>query len=285
MNSLPSVSIIIPVKNDSRRLKKCLSAIANQTYTGVIETIVIDNNSTENIYSVTSHYQCKLITELKPGSYAARNRGIKSSTGEIIAFTDADTIPDSSWITNGVQSLTSPIAGLVAGHIEFAFKGHRPNPVEYLDSLLHLKQEVYAIRGYAATGNAFTWAWMFEVVGLFDDTLLSLGDRQWGERVSSAGYKVVYSQNAIVHHPARATLAALLKKARFQARSKAIFHPWTIREIIGLLLPESLKFYRAFLSDRSLKGTEKLVFLFAHHAFKYAIAYEIFILQHLKPKA
>jgi len=285
MNSLPSVSIIIPVKNDSRRLKKCLSAIANQTYTGEIETIVIDNNSTENIYSVTSRYPCKLLTELKPGSYAARNCGIKSSTGEIIAFTDADTIPDSSWITNGVQSLTVPIAGLVAGHIEFTFIDKRPNPIEYLDSLLHLNQQIYATRGYAATGNAFTWAWMFAALGLFDDTLLSLGDRQWGERLSSAGYKVVYSQNAIVHHPARATLAALLKKARFQARSKAIFRPWTIKEIIRFLLPEPLKFYRVIFSDRSLKGIEKLIFLFAHHAFKYAIAYEIFILQYLKPKA
>jgi glycosyltransferase involved in cell wall biosynthesis len=281
----PTVSIIIPIKNDSLRLQKCLSVIANQTYAGVIETIVIDNNSTENIYSVTSQYQCQLITEIKPGSYAARNCGIRASTGEIIAFTDADTIPDSFWIANGVDSLTNPIAGLVAGHIEFTFERDRPNPIEYLDSLLHLNQQVYAERGYAATASAFTFSWMFKAVGMFDDKLLSLGDRQWGERVSNAGYKVVYSPTAIVYHPARSTLKALLKKARFQARSKAIFYPWTIKELINFLLPESRKFYRTIFRDRSLKGIEKLTFLFAHHALRYAIAYEIFILQHLKPKA
>ncbi|WP_146149878.1 hypothetical protein [Chroococcidiopsis sp. CCALA 051] len=36
--------------------------------------------------------------------------------------------------------------------------------------------------GYVSTGNAFTWAWMFETVGMFDEGLLSLGDREWGKR-------------------------------------------------------------------------------------------------------
>jgi len=81
-----------------------------------------------------------------------------------------------------------------------------PNPVKYVDRLMHLNQQLYAQRGYAATGNAFTAREMFEIVGMFNEELLSLGDRKWEERVTGKGYSVVYSEAAYVLHPARNTL-------------------------------------------------------------------------------
>ncbi|MBE9019207.1 glycosyltransferase, partial [Chroococcidiopsidales cyanobacterium LEGE 13417] len=130
---------------------------------------------------------------------------MKAAKGEIIAFTDADCLPAANWISSGVRSLLSnPDAGIVAGHIEMSYLRSYPNPVEYVDRLMHLNQQLYAQKGYA--GNAFTWAWMFERVGMFDEGLLSLGDREWGERVTGQGYRVVYSKEAYVLHPARNTL-------------------------------------------------------------------------------
>ena len=108
---------------------------------------------------------------------------MKAAKGEIIAFTDADCLPAANWISSGVRSLLSnPDAGIVAGHIEMTYLQSQPKPVEYADHLMHLNQQHYAEKGYAATGNAFTWAWMFETVGMFDEGLLSLGDREWGKR-------------------------------------------------------------------------------------------------------
>ena len=48
MNVFPMVSVIIPVYNDGLRLKKCLEALENQSYTNTsYEVIVIDNASDE----------------------------------------------------------------------------------------------------------------------------------------------------------------------------------------------------------------------------------------------
>lgn len=192
------------------------------------EVIVVDNNSTENIYSVCQQFpNVRYLQENKQGSYAARNCGVKAAKGEIIAFTDADCLPAANWISSGVRSLLSnPDAGIVAGHIEMTYLQSQPKPVEYADRLMHLNQQHYAEKGYAATGNAFTWVWMFERVGLFNEGLLSLGDREWGERVTLQGYRVVYSKEAYVQHPARNTLHALLKKVRFQAQYKPLLKPW-----------------------------------------------------------
>jgi glycosyltransferase involved in cell wall biosynthesis len=179
----PFVCVIIPVFNDSKRLLLCLRSLYCQTYPySCYEVIVVDNGSTENIYSICHQFpNVRYLCELGRGSYAARNCGVRAAKGKILAFTDSDCIPAADWIEAGVRSLSqSPDIGIVAGHIEFFYAQSQPSPVEYMDSLMHLQQR-YAQRGYAATGNAFTWIWMFERVGMFNERLLSLGDREWGK--------------------------------------------------------------------------------------------------------
>ena len=114
------VSVIIPVYNDSKRLKICLAALENQTFPQKqYEVIVIDNGSQEDIRSVTNQYkQAVIYTEFQTGSYAARNKGISVSKGDILAFTDSDCIPASDWIENGVARLqTDSKCGLIAGKV------------------------------------------------------------------------------------------------------------------------------------------------------------------------
>lgn len=78
---------------------------------------------------------------------------------------------------------------------------------------------------------------MFETVGIFNEELLSLGDREWGERVANKGYSVIYSQEAYVLHPARHTLHALLRKVRLQAKYKLLLKPWTWKDLAIQVLP------------------------------------------------
>jgi len=271
---LPFVSVIIPTFNSGDSLKECLQALYRQTYPyNQYEVMVVDNGSTDDIKGVCKHFpNVRYLHESKRGSYAARNCGIREAKGEIIAFTDADCVPSADWIASGVRALLD--ADLIAGHIQFTF--HYRNAVEYLDSLMHLNQERYATAGYAATANAFTYAWVFSHVGLFNERLLSLGDREWGERVSRAGYRVAYSSEAIVFHPARATLKALLTKIRLQTQHKALLKPWRWKDVSGQLQPVNLRFYQSLMNDPVMvTPLQKLEYFLVFYRVKYAIAIEM----------
>lgn len=248
------VSVIIPVKDDADRLHECLKRLYVQSFPYMdYEVIVVDNNSVQDIKGFCANFgNVKYIQEPTPGSYAARNRGLSIATGEIIAFTDSDCLPDVDWIAEGVRALIDGNAGIVAGHIQFCFSSSNPSIAEYVDSVLHLNQAHYASEGYAATANLFTWAWMFDAVGQFKP-VMSLGDREWGQRVSNAGHKVVYSPNALVFHPARSSVSTLFRKVRMQARHKR----FTWQEILNHLLPCNSAFWRLVWRDRNLPTLRK----------------------------
>ena len=211
------VSVIIPVFNDSERLQKCLEALEKQTYPqDLYEVIVVDNGSDENIESVVNQFNQALAAyESTPGSYAARNKGISLAKGEILAFTDADCIPDDNWLETGVKHLLSvPNCGLVAGKINMFFQdADNPTAVELYDCIKFFDQKEY-IENYkfGATANLFTFKNVFQKVGLFNDKLKSWGDREWGNRVFSYGYSIIYGDDCCVAHPARYAWTQLYKK-------------------------------------------------------------------------
>lgn len=220
----PFVSTIIPVLNDPQRLQLCLEALENQTYPKhLYEVLVIDNGSDESIEPVVRQFkQAKMLVETARGSYTARNQGILQAQGAVLAFTDADCIPHSDWLEKGTAHLLGvPNCGLVGGHIQFYFKNpNRPNAAELYDQFFFLQQEYYLEhQQFAATANVFTYKQVFEQVGLFNSTLKSGGDREWGKRVFAAGYTQSYAADASICHPARNSVKQLQKKVKRVARA------------------------------------------------------------------
>lgn len=217
LKDIPFVSIIIPVYNDAERLRKCLTLLEQQTYPKMrYEVIVVDNNSTEQLQPMVAEFnQAAYAFEATPGSYSARNRGLAIAQGTILGFTDSDCAPALDWIENGVRQLQQhPHCGFVAGCIEFFFADPKnPTPAELYDSLHFLQQESYVKDAhFGATANLFTTPQVFESVGLFNASLKSGGDREWGERVYAAGYQQIYGADVKIAHPARASFDELNKK-------------------------------------------------------------------------
>ena len=88
------ISIIIPVYNSAKYLRKCLNSIINQTFDN-IEIICINDGSTDNSLSIINEYakidsRIKVYTIENKGVSAARNYGILVATGEYIGFVDSD---------------------------------------------------------------------------------------------------------------------------------------------------------------------------------------------------
>lgn len=90
------VSIIVPVYNTEKYLKKCLDSLVNQTLND-IEIILIDDYSNDKSRQIIQYYKNKykdkivsIFLEENKGVGFVRNKGIKISTGEYILFVDSD---------------------------------------------------------------------------------------------------------------------------------------------------------------------------------------------------
>jgi glycosyltransferase involved in cell wall biosynthesis len=88
----PTVSVIIPVYNSEKYLKKCLDSIVNQTLKN-IEIIIINDGSNDNSEDIVKSYKdtrIKYIAQENKGVSAARNLGMDIATGKYISFIDSD---------------------------------------------------------------------------------------------------------------------------------------------------------------------------------------------------
>ena len=98
----PLVSIIVPVYNVERYLRKCLDSIINQTYQN-IEIILVDDGSKDNSGQICDEYASKdsrirVIHKENKGVALARIAGFENSKGELVTFIDADDYVDLLYI-------------------------------------------------------------------------------------------------------------------------------------------------------------------------------------------
>lgn len=98
------VSVVIPVRDDSRYLDRCLAALARQTYAPT-EVIVVDNSSTDRSAAVAARWGALVVRELEIGIPSASATGYDVATGDIIARLDADSIPGVTWVASVCESL------------------------------------------------------------------------------------------------------------------------------------------------------------------------------------
>ncbi len=95
------ISIIVPVYNVEKYLKRCLDSLINQTYKN-IEIILVNDGSKDNSLKILKEYQKKddriiIIDKINEGVSVARNTGIKAASGKYIGFVDPD-----DWIENNM---------------------------------------------------------------------------------------------------------------------------------------------------------------------------------------
>lgn len=192
------------------------------------QVVVVDNGSRDDVEAAVREVPgVRLVREPRIGSYAARNRGLAVTAAPVVAFTDADCLPERDWLERGVALLAG--ADVVAGRIDvFPRSAHRQGAIEAYERLTAFPQRHFVERwGFGATANVLTRRSVIDAVGPFDPDLESGGDAEWGQRVTAAGYRVVYGPDAVVRHPARRTLREL--SAKFRRITRGIHQLHTAR--------------------------------------------------------
>src|SRR5688500_685585 len=116
--SRPRISVIVPFYNVERYIKECLDGIRAQSYPrDRFEIILVDNNSTDRSSEIAARYRdVTLLRQPEPGSYAARNMGIREARGEIVVTLDPDCLPDRDWLEQIDSSMQDEGCLILLGH-------------------------------------------------------------------------------------------------------------------------------------------------------------------------
>ena len=206
----PIVSVIVPVRNGEELLELLLDALARQTIDrDRFEVVIADDGSAEPPTALsTPDGHIRVLPGPPTNSYAARNRGVTASRGAILAFCDADCVPEPDWLERGLAALEG--ADLVAGRITFAVPEQR-TVWTLLDMDSSKNQKLLVSHGRAETANLFVRRDRFDAVRGFDDTVTEHGDFDFAERSVRAGAVLRYADDVVVSHPARTTAVSVLR--------------------------------------------------------------------------
>jgi len=96
----PLVSVVIPTFNRAHVVTRAIDSVLAQTYRPC-EILVVDDGSTDNTADVLQSYAGRIvyIRQKNSGPAAARNRGIRESKGEFVAFLDSDDV----WLETKIE--------------------------------------------------------------------------------------------------------------------------------------------------------------------------------------
>ena len=100
-NQFPSVSVIIPVKNEALKIRACIDGILQQTVS-VKEIIVIDSGSTDDTVAILKKYKEVSLVEIPSTEFnhgETRNLGVQQARGDFVLLTGGDARPyNKFWI-------------------------------------------------------------------------------------------------------------------------------------------------------------------------------------------
>ena len=190
----PLVSVIVPLYNGMRFLRRALDSIATQDYRPV-ETIVIDDGSTDESASIAQSYPgVRYFSQANQGVARARNAGIAASTGQLLTFLDQDDEWSPNKLSRQVEHLLAhPELGFVLGHERIFLEPGCPPP-------RWLKAELLAgtHAGYVV-GTLMARRAVFDVVGLFAAAYSMASDTDWLLRARDAGVAMAVIGDTLLH--------------------------------------------------------------------------------------
>lgn len=242
MNPTLSVSVIIPVLNGAGVIGDLLTCLCNQVnQPQIVEILVVDNGSQDETCSIAQNFPVKLLKENKPGPGAARNRGLASARGEVIAYLDADTLPSRKWIGEIVKPFFDPEITLVGGKT-ISYKPETPAERFYARFGIH-KTEFELSRArfpFFASRNLAVRRTAAIAIGGWAEDLLTAEDIDFCYRIQQqVPGKTYFQESAVLFHRDRKDENTLLRQAWTYGEGLAKIYrrypenaPWGMRQIL-----------------------------------------------------
>ena len=172
------VSVVIPCYNQAHFLPEALDSVLAQTHPQ-LEVVVVDDGSTDNTSAVAAGYPgVRCIRQPNRGLAAARNTGLRHTTGEYLIFLDADDRLLPHALTTGLRELTDhPDAAFAAGRWVLVDHVGLPLPMGQSDPIRNDHYaELLRMCFISAPASVIYRRWVFDVVGDFDSNVDASAD-------------------------------------------------------------------------------------------------------------
>ena len=199
-------SVVVPTYRRRELLDRCLKALVSQTFDGDrYEIIVADDADDATTLQQVSQWCAR--TQNRPrityvpvrgahGPAAARNAGWRVAKGDVVAFTDDDTLPCPDWLAQGMAAMVADVAA-VAGRVHVPLPHERPSDYDVDASRLG--------DGEFVTANCFVRRDVLRAIGGFD-TRFTAAWREDSDLFFSlieARGRIISAPGAVVVHPVR----------------------------------------------------------------------------------
>jgi glycosyltransferase involved in cell wall biosynthesis len=220
------VSVIMPARNAAATIEQQLAALARQNYDGPWEVVVVDNGSTDSTAAVVRRWSDRLpglrVVDAsgRPDVSHARNAGVASSSGDFLAFCDADDVVSPGWLAALVAAGSE--SDMVGGNLELGTLNDATvrawagwvSPDDRLPLYLRFLPAAYG-------GNCAIWRTVLERVTGWNDAYAGVEDTELSWRVQLAGYGLAFAgPGAAVHYRLRSNLRVLWRKSYREGKTE-----------------------------------------------------------------
>jgi GT2 family glycosyltransferase len=237
------LSVVVPTCGRPDLLLRCLQALRMQTLAAAaFEIVVVDDGRSDAtrclVTTLADEHPEPRIRYLRPGPgrgpAAARNAGWRAAFGELIAFTDDDTVPLPDWLERGEAALRAGPWAALAGRVLVPLDERPPTD--------HARMTQGLERTEFVTANAFVRRRALQQVRGFDERFT----RAWREdsdlqfRLQDEAGPVGRVEEAVVVHPVRRERWGVSLRQQKNAFFEALLyrlHPRRYREQAGLPTP------------------------------------------------
>lgn len=227
-DELPTISVVITVRNRPQEIDLCLQSLAGADYPAEkMEVIVVDGSTDGETTAVIRQHNVKLLKMAEdPGLSACRNAGVRMAGGEIIAFTDSDCEVSTGWLMTLAGSFRDPETAFVGGGVLTKKLYNIIDRYEAVRSPLFMGNSIEVVdkQGavpYVPTCNLLIRRDVFNRLGGFREHLRVGEDVDLIWRALAEGYKGWYVPDGHVWHHHRNKIFPFLRRRAQYAASEA----------------------------------------------------------------